>query len=137
MSSSRSWADTLRSSILEISFPENYQLAAMSLKETCAYLLNVLADNEKPTEACLTKTLKSVGCNIDAANIKLVIQSCEGKTASQLIAKGLSNLSASGGAAQPRAPGASGKSPKKSPEAGPKVVEEEVEEDVGGFSLFD
>ena len=115
----------------------------MSLKATSSYLLNVLAGHEHPTEKDIKHVLESVGCKVDAEDIKLVIKHSEGKTAHALIKKGLPNLaapSAAANAAPIKAPG----SPKRSPKAGPKspagkkaAAKEEVDEEVGGFSLFD
>ena len=112
----------------------------MSLKSTSAYLLNVLAGHEQPTEKDIETVLHAVGCKIDHEDIKLVIKHAHGKSAHTLIKKGLSGLAAPGAAANAgpiKAPTSPKKSPKHGPKSPAKAAAKEEEEEVAGFSLFD
>ncbi len=111
----------------------------MSLKYTAAYLLNVVAGNEHPTEQDVKKVLKGAGCSVDEAEIKILFTQTQGKNAHDLIKKGLTGLAAPAGAATAsvKAPMSPKRSPKhgpKSPAKKPAVEEEEADT---GFSLFD
>ena len=116
----------------------------MSLKSTSAYLLNVLAGHEQPTEKDIETVLHAVGCKIDHEDVKLVVKHAHGKSAHTLIKKGLPGLAAPSAAANAGAIKAP-TSPKKSPKHGPKspaggakkAPAKEEEEEVAGFSLFD
>lgn len=110
----------------------------MSLKYSAAYLLNVLAGHERPTEKEMKKVLEACGAHVNSDDIKLVLNHTEGKSVSELIKKGLTSLAASATAAPVALKIAS---PKKSPRHGPKSPKKEEhkeeEEEAGAFSLFD
>ncbi len=111
----------------------------MSLKYTAAYLLNVVAGHEHPTEKDLKKVIEACGAKASTEDIKIVLHAAEGKSTSQLIKHGLTNLAASATAAPAPLKIAS---PKKSPRHGPKSPKKEVKEEEEaagdmGFSLFD
>jgi ribosomal protein L12E/L44/L45/RPP1/RPP2 len=112
----------------------------MSLKYTAAYLLNVVAGLEHPTEEDVKKVLKGAGCKVDENDLKTLFAQTKGKNAHELIKKGLTGLAAASAGASASAVKAP-MSPKRSPKAGPKspkkAAKEEEEDADMGFSLFD
>ncbi len=112
----------------------------MSLKYTAAYLLNVVAGIEHPTEEDITKTLKGAGCKVDENELKTMFGQIKGKNAHDLIKKGLTGLAApaaGASAAGVKAPMSPKRSPKHGPKSPKKAAKEEEEEADMGFSLFD
>jgi large subunit ribosomal protein LP2 len=114
----------------------------MSLKYTAAYLLQVVAGNEHPTEADVKKVLAGSGCKVDEADLKTLFAQVQGKNAHDLIKKGLNGLAApaaGASAAGVKAPMSPKRSPKHGPKSPAKKPAKEEEEDAGdmGFSLFD
>lgn len=113
----------------------------MSLKTTAAYLLNILAGHEHPTEKDLKKVLEACGAQASSEDIKIVLHAAEGKSVTDLIRKGLTGLAASGTAAPAaiKSIGSPKKSPKHGPSKSPKKAAAPAEEEDAGmdFSLFD
>lgn len=112
----------------------------MSLKYTSAYLLNVVAGNEHPSEEDVKKVLKGAGCKVDENELKTLFAQTKGKNAHELIKKGLTGLAASAGpaTASVKAPMSPKRSPKQGPKSPAKKPKEEEQEDADmGFSLFD
>lgn len=62
-----------------------------SMRYVSAYLLAVLGGNEKPSAKDCTAILGSVGIEVDAKQLKTVIDSLNGKNLEELIAEGMQN----------------------------------------------
>merc|ERR1719159_1939815 len=99
----------------------------MGLKYVAAYLMSVLAGNEKPTAADIKKILESVDQECDEELAGTLVSELEGKTIHEVIAEGKEKLKGFGGGG-----GGAAAAPEAKKEA---VVEEEEEEDVD-FDLF-
>ena len=113
---------------------------AMSLKYTAAYLLQVVAGNEHPSEEDVKKVLKGSGCSVDENDLKTLFAQTHGKSAHELIKKGLTGLAAPAAAAASaaiKAPMSPKRSPKHGPKSPKKAAEKEEEDADMGFSLFD
>merc|ERR1719335_517074 len=113
----------------------------MGMKYMSAYAMAYLAGNESPSEADVTKILEAGGIEVDAADLKVVISSLEGKNIPEMIAAGMSKLEklgggggggGGGGAAAGGAAAGGGAAEEKKEE---KKVEEEEEEEMD-FDLF-
>jgi len=114
------------------------------MKYIGAYLLCVLGGNESPTSADVSKLLSSVGVEVEASMVDVVVKQMEGKTVDEMIAAGSQMFAAvpcggggggsgsGGGDAAGASGGGGGDAPKE--EAAP--AEEEVEEEMD-FDLFD
>ena len=68
----------------------------MSMKYLGAYLLSAIA-GEKPSAEKMKEIMDAAGMEVDAAMVKLVLSKMEGKSVSEVLASGLSNLEATGG----------------------------------------
>ncbi|GMM31554.1 ribosomal protein P2B [Martiniozyma asiatica (nom. inval.)] len=108
------------------------------MKYLAAYLLLQQGGNASPSAADITALLESVGSEVEAAKIELLLASLEGKTVDELIAAGAEKLASipSGGAA---ASGAAASGAAATEEAAAEKEEEAKEEsdDDMGFGLFD
>ncbi|XP_047078868.1 60S acidic ribosomal protein P2A-like [Lolium rigidum] len=94
------------------------------MKYIAAYLLAYLGGNSYPSAEDLTSTLESVGCEIDAESLELLLSQVKGKDITELLAAGRETFasvpSGGGGAAV-----AAAESKKEE-----KVVEKEESDDV-------
>ncbi|KAF2068637.1 hypothetical protein CYY_010039 [Polysphondylium violaceum] len=107
------------------------------MKYLAAYLLCVLGGKATPTADDVTKVLSSVGANVDAARVTLVVKELNGKDINELIAAGKSKI---GSVAAAAAPAAAAAAPAAAAPAAKKEVKEEKKEesdDDMGMGLFD
>ncbi|XP_047066682.1 60S acidic ribosomal protein P2A-like [Lolium rigidum] len=112
------------------------------MKYIAAYLLAYLGGNSCPSAEDLTSTLESVGCEIDAERLELLLSQVKGKDITELLAAGREKFasvpSGGGGAAvAAAAPTSGGAAPAAESKKEEKVVEKEESDDDMGFSLFD
>ena len=77
------------------------------MRYVAAYLLAALGGNASPSEKDLKKILSSVGVEVDASSLKLVISELKGKSIEDVLAEGREKLASVPSGAAPAAATAS------------------------------
>ena len=106
------------------------------MRYIAAYMLLVLGGHANPTEADISKVLKSVGAEAEASQISKLVKELHGKSVDELMAAGSKKLaSVSVGAAPAAAAPAAGAAASAPAKGAEKKKEEpkEEEEEVGTF----
>merc|ERR1711985_15474 len=104
-------------------------------KYVAAYALLVLSGKSNPSADDMTKFMKASGCDVNADNVKSVVDALKGKELHEVINAGfgkISSLSMGGGSSQ-----GSGSGPAQPAQAEEKKAEPEPEEDDEDMDLGD
>ena len=110
------------------------------MRHVAAYLLCVLGGNDSPSVEDVSAVITSVGAEVDADKLALLVKELEGKNVTEIIDAGKEKLSSvsigGGGAAGAGAAGASADAGASSAAAKEEEEEEEEADLGGGMDMF-